>query len=89
MYIQLKIFLPSRRKSLLQHTVDNEVSALARLSFYENLFIGQGTSVRGLYKTGVRIYRKWMNFSQEQRKLSVMTRCPYYAGVSKAWFDCT
>ena len=41
MYIQLKIFLPSRRKSLLQHTVDNEVSALARLSFYENLFIGK------------------------------------------------
>ena len=27
-------------------TVDNEVSALARLTFYENLFIGQETSVR-------------------------------------------
>ena len=31
-------FLPSKRKGLLQDTVDNEVSALARFAFYENLF---------------------------------------------------
>ena len=38
-------FLPSRRKGLLQHTVDNEVSALVRLTFYENrsVLIGQET----------------------------------------------
>ena len=30
-------FVPPRRKGLSQHTVDNEVSALVRLSFYENL----------------------------------------------------
>ena len=44
----MKIFLSSTRKGLLQHTVD-EVSALGRLSFYKNLFIGKGTSVPGLY----------------------------------------
>ena len=38
-------FLPSKRKGLLQHTVDDEVSALARLSFHENLLIEQETSV--------------------------------------------
>ena len=27
------------RKSLLQNTIDNEVSALARLTFYENLSV--------------------------------------------------
>ena len=42
---QLKDFLPYRRKGLLQHTVDNEVSVLARLTFYENLLIGQEKSV--------------------------------------------
>ena len=31
-------------------TVDNEMSALARLTFYENLFIGQETSVRCVYQ---------------------------------------
>ena len=34
--------LPSKGKGLLQHTV----SALARLTFYENLSIGQGTGIR-------------------------------------------
>ena len=38
---QLKVFLPSKRKGLLQHTVDNELSALARFAFYENLLIGR------------------------------------------------
>ena len=35
----------AQRKGLLQHTVDNEESALARLTFCENLLIGQETSV--------------------------------------------
>ena len=34
-------FLPSKRKGLLQDTVDNEESALVRFAFYENLLIGQ------------------------------------------------
>ena len=43
---QLKIFLHSRMKGLLQHGVVNELSPLlAILTFYENLFTGQGTSV--------------------------------------------
>ena len=33
-------------KGPLQHAVDNEVSALARLTFYENLLIGQKISLR-------------------------------------------
>ena len=31
-------FLPWKRKGLLQHTVDNEIPALARLTCYENHF---------------------------------------------------
>ena len=38
-------FLPIKSKGLLQHAVDNEVSALARLTFYENSLIGQEISV--------------------------------------------
>ena len=30
-----------------------------------------------------------MGFSQGQIQLSVITRCPYYAVVRKAGFDCT
>ena len=42
-----RFFLPTKRKGLLQHTVDNEVSALAGLTFCpENLFTGRETSVR-------------------------------------------
>ena len=33
-------FSRSNKKGLLQYTVDNEVYALARLAFYENLLIG-------------------------------------------------
>ena len=44
---QLKgFFLLSERKGLLQHTDVVEVSALARLTFYENLLIGKEKSVR-------------------------------------------
>ena len=43
---QLKVFfLPSKRKGLLYNTLDNEMSALARLAFYENLLIGQEISL--------------------------------------------
>ena len=43
---QLKVSLPSKRKGLLlNYSVDNEMSALPRLSFYENLLIGQEISV--------------------------------------------
>ena len=42
---QLRNFLPSKRKGLLQHTVDIEVSALARLALYENSLIRQEISV--------------------------------------------
>ena len=46
-----RFFLPTKRKGLLQHTVDNEVSALAGLTFYhENLFIGREASVRRPHK---------------------------------------
>ena len=40
------IFSPSRMKSLSQHTVENEVSELARLTFYENSLIEQEKRVR-------------------------------------------
>ena len=42
---QLKVFLPSKRKGFLQQTVDDELSALARVAFYENLLIWRETSV--------------------------------------------
>ena len=38
--------LKKERSIYMQHTVDNEVSALARLAFYENSLIGQELSVR-------------------------------------------
>ena len=92
---QLKAFLSLQKKGLLQHPVDNKVSALARLTLYENLFIGAGQekSVRCPQLTGVRIKRvefrenDW-GFPQGQRKLSVITKCPYKAGIRKAGFDC-
>ena len=50
-YCQLKDFLPSMRKGLLQHTVDYEVSALesSRLAFCENSSTGK-ESVRCTHK---------------------------------------
>ena len=59
------------------------MSALARLTLYENLFVGagQGKSVRCPQLTGVRIKRVEFRehdrgFPQEQRRLSVITKCP-------------
>ena len=44
---QLKVFFSfSKRKGLLQYIVENEVSVLATLAFYENVLIGQETTVR-------------------------------------------
>ena len=92
---QQKAFLSLQKKGLLQHPVDNKVSALARLTLYENLFIGAGQekSVRCPQLTGVRIKRvefrdNGRGFPQGQRKLSVITKCPYKAGIRKAGFDC-
>ena len=92
---QLKAFLSLQKKGLLQHPVDNKVSALARLTLYENLFIGAGQekSVQCPQLTGVRIKRVEFRdndrgFPQGQRKLSVITKCPYKAGIRKAGFDC-
>ena len=34
-----------KRKALILHANENEVQALARLAFYENLLVGQGSSV--------------------------------------------
>ena len=92
---QLKAFLSLQKKGLLQHPVDNKVSALATLTLYENLFIGAGQekSVRCPQLTGVRIKRVEFRdndrgFPQGQRKLSVIAKCPYKAGIRKAGFDC-
>ena len=99
---QQKAFLSLQKKGLLQHPVDNKVSALARLTLYENLFIGAGQeksvrcrdmSSRCPQLTGVRIKRVEFRdndrgFPQGQRKLSVITKCPYKAGIRKAGFDC-
>ena len=92
---QQKAFLSLQKKGLLQHPMDNKVSALARLTLYENLFIGAGQekSVRCPQLTGVRIKRVEFrdndrSFPQGQRKLSVITKCPYKAGIRKAGFDC-
>ena len=50
---QLKVFLPFKRKHLLQYTVDYEVLALPWLTFNENLLIGQENSVLCLHWVSV------------------------------------
>ena len=39
-------FFIFKKERSLQHIVENEVSVLERLAFYENMLIGQETSVR-------------------------------------------
>ena len=56
-------FYFQKKKGLLQHAVDNEVLASARLPFYESLLIGQETSVRFSYycvsvSSGLNLERK-------------------------------
>ena len=56
------VCLPSKRKlfsGLLQHTVNNEVFRLARLSFYENLLIRKETIVRCFHSP-----RNWRFFGE-------------------------
>ena len=71
------VFFPLERKGLLEHTVNNEVSTLVRLTFQENPLIGQETSVR----------LKWVEYRENVRaflrdkgncsfnKVSVLSRC--------------
>ena len=47
--LSTKGFSFQKKKGLLQHEVDNEVPASARLPFYESLLIGQETSVHFSY----------------------------------------
>ena len=47
---QLKVFLPLKKKRLLEHTIGSKVSALARLTLGENLFNSQEKSVRCLHQ---------------------------------------
>ena len=74
--LSIEGFLPSERKSLLQQEAHNEVSPLARLTFYENLLIGQETSVRCTYKRVSVLSRlnleKTYGLFQGQIKLSVI-----------------
>ena len=42
-------FISSKRENPLQHTIGNEMSTLARFTFYENLLIGQQKSVHCLH----------------------------------------
>ena len=74
-------FLPSKRKGLLQHEVDNEVSALARLAFCENSLIGQLRDKCPLSAlTGVRIKRveqfRARNVGIRNNEVSVLSECP-------------
>ena len=72
-------YLQKGKVASLEHTVDNKVTALARLTFYENLLVGRkrgSLSELTDVLTGF-ILRKCKGFSQRQSKLSVITRCPY------------
>ena len=51
---QLKVFYFQKRKCLLEHKVRNEASSLARLTFYENLLIGQKISPKGVPSSGFK-----------------------------------
>ena len=64
---QLKSFSTIKIKKgfRLQHTVDKNVFALARLTFYDSVLIGPGKSVRCPH------YRFPKAFAKGQRKLSV------------------
>ena len=76
-------FLPSKP---LQHTGDDEVSTLARLTFYKNLLIGQETSVHCLHLwvsvlSGLNL-EKMYGLCQGTRKtvlknrVSILSGCP-------------
>ena len=72
-------FFTFQSKGLLQHTV----SALARLTSYENLSIAARNKCPLSALTGIRIKQvEFMGFLWGQRKLSVI------GGVCIAGFDC-
>ena len=92
---QLKVFLYLQKKVYYSTPWTIKCPHFSRLTWYENLFIGAGQekSVRCPQLTGVRIKRVEFRdndrgFLQGQRKLSVITKCPYKAGIRKAGFDC-
>ena len=86
-------FLFLERKSLLQQVAHNEVSALVRLTFYENLLIGQETSVCFLHEwvsllsrlNLEKIYRPfpWTNKTVRNNEVSIK------ADAHKVGCDCT
>ena len=57
-------FLSSKRKGLLKHAVDNEVSALARLTFFKSVDWAEQVSPLSVL-TGVRF--KWVEFRENVR----------------------
>ena len=70
-------FCFQKRFITIQHTVDNKVSTLARLTLYESLFIEQKKSVRSPHKRVEFRQNARAFFARGQRKLSVITRFPY------------
>jgi len=95
-FSQLKVFLYLKKKKVYYSTPGTKTCPhFSRLTLYENLFIGAGQekSVRCPQLTGVRIKRVEFRendrgFPRGQRKLSVIMKCPYKAGIRKAVFDC-
>jgi len=81
------------RKSLLQQVAYNEVSALVRLTFYENLLIGQETSVcfphewvSLLRRLNLeKIYRPFPGTNKTVHNNEVSIK----AGAHKVGFECT
>ena len=67
---QLKVFLPLKRKHLLQYTVDYEVSTLLWLTFNDNLITRQENSVLCLHQVSVLTSLKTVHNS----KVSILNR---------------
>ena len=63
-------FYFQKKKGLLQHAVDNEVPASARLPVHGSLLIGQETSVRFSYycvflSSGLNLKKKALQWDKE------------------------
>ena len=80
--LSIEGFLPSESKSLLQQEAHNELSSLTRLTFYENLLIGQETSVR--IKSVEFRENVWAfpgtNNTVRNKEVSVLSGCPVKRG---------
>ena len=85
---QMKVFIPLKRNGLLQHTVDNQVSALVRFSFYRyvNMLIGIEKVSTVRINCGVGIKR--VEF-REKKEQCIFMRCQYGAGFAVLVFACT